>query len=339
MVMDGRCVASCYYVHDHMFGYELAYSSQSRNEWWICFNQIVTYGGIYYSSPTLASAIGNLISGNTFLIAVIFRFCGETRELFWFCGETRKLFWFCGETRDFGFCERPGCFGKSNRSFIETRRIKDSWLIGNQGTILGGYSRFQTMCCGMEKIDIGNLSSLGKLLGTIVAISGAMVFTLYQGPEILHMISSPDSPNQLLFSRTSDWVIGGLILVISGIICTLWNVLQSVTAREYPDQRTMVFFYCLFGMTQCIALSPFLDPNLNAWELQYDIGMIAVVLGAIGAMIVAAGFYTMTWGQSKEKNTTTVMIANTDEPGSSDQTTLFFQTEMNQNASLLFERS
>ncbi|PWA42919.1 hypothetical protein CTI12_AA539690 [Artemisia annua] len=111
------------------------------------------------------------------------------------------------------------------------------------------------MCCGMEKIDIGNLSSLGKLLGTIVAISGAMVFTLYQGPEILHMIPSPDSPNKLLFSRTSDWVIGGLILVISVIICTLWNVLQ------------------------CIALSPFLDPNLNAWELQYDIGMIAVVWG------------------------------------------------------------
>ncbi|PWA64408.1 Leucine-rich repeat-containing protein [Artemisia annua] len=41
----------------------------------------------------------------------------------------------------FWFCERPGCFGKSNRSFIENRRIKDSCLIGNQGTILGEYSR------------------------------------------------------------------------------------------------------------------------------------------------------------------------------------------------------
>ncbi|GKF84279.1 EamA domain, WAT1-related protein, partial [Tanacetum coccineum] len=78
----------------------------------------------------------------------------------------------------------------------------------------------------MEKIDIRNPCSLAKLFGTIVAISGAMVFTLYQGPEIFHMIPSPDSPNQLLFSRPSDWVIGGLILVIGGIIAALWNVLQ-----------------------------------------------------------------------------------------------------------------
>lgn len=39
----------------------------------ICFLQIFAYAGINYSSPTLATAMGNLIPGLTFLLAVTFR--------------------------------------------------------------------------------------------------------------------------------------------------------------------------------------------------------------------------------------------------------------------------
>ncbi|XP_071704058.1 WAT1-related protein At5g40240-like, partial [Rutidosis leptorrhynchoides] len=240
--------------------------------------QVLAYQGIYYSSPIMASAISNLMPANTFLIALIF---------------------------------------------------------------------------SMEKIDIRSSSSLAKLLGTIVAISGAMVFTFYQGPEIFKTIqSNPDSPNRLVLSQSSDWVFGGLILVIGGIVGALWNVLQTATAREYPDQRTMVFLFCLFGTIQCIVISPFLERDPSAWVLQPGIGMIAVVFGAvfsvafrstaitwclpkkgpvfvamfsplsiviavimgvtflgdslhlgsaIGATIVAAGFYTVMWGQAKPR--------------------------------------
>ncbi|KAJ0450621.1 hypothetical protein HanHA300_Chr15g0558301 [Helianthus annuus] len=131
----------------------------------------------------------------------------------------------------------------------------------------------------MEKIDIRSSSSLTKLLGTTIAISGAMLFTVYKGPEIFHMGRFPDSSNQLHLSRPSDWIFGGLILVIGGIFGAIWNVVQSATAREYPDQRTFVFFYCLFGTIQCIALSPFLEPNIDAWVLLSKTGMIAVVFG------------------------------------------------------------
>ncbi|MFS8017361.1 putative EamA domain-containing protein [Helianthus anomalus] len=39
----------------------------------ICLFQVLSYQGIYYSSPTMASAISNLSPGNTFLFAVAFR--------------------------------------------------------------------------------------------------------------------------------------------------------------------------------------------------------------------------------------------------------------------------
>ncbi|KAI3813159.1 hypothetical protein L1987_17876 [Smallanthus sonchifolius] len=264
----------------------------------ICLFQVLLYIGISYSSPTMASAIWNLGPGVTFLIAVIFR---------------------------------------------------------------------------MEKLDIRSSSSLAKLLGTMIAILGAMVFIFYQGPYIFHRIHSSDSPTLLLLSQPSKWVLGGLIITTGGFFGCMWSVLQTATSREYPDQQALVFFFCLFGTLQCIALSPLLERNRSAWVLQPGNGVTAVVLGAvcstvvhnnvvtwclrkkgplfvvmfsplsivisvimgvtflgdslylgsaIGATIIATGFYTVIWGQTKEKNKIMVVMGDdldvSDEPGSSD---------------------
>ncbi|XP_071704059.1 WAT1-related protein At5g40240-like [Rutidosis leptorrhynchoides] len=244
-----------------------------------CLSQVLSYAGIYYSSPTMSSAISNLNPAYTFLLAILFR---------------------------------------------------------------------------MESIDIRSSSSQAKLLGTIIAISGAMVFTLYQGPEIYHTNVSPDLTNRVPLSQQPlNRVFGGLLIAISGIFASMWNVSQTATVREYPDQQAVVFWYCLFGTIQCIALSPFLEPNPSAWVVQPGIEMLAIVYGgvystiirtigvtwclkkkgpvfvtmftplsiviavimgvtflgdshhlgsAIGAIIVAVRFYIVMWGHAKEKN-------------------------------------
>lgn len=40
-----------------------------------CTSQIMGYTGINYSSPTLASAVSNLVPAFTFILAILFRFC------------------------------------------------------------------------------------------------------------------------------------------------------------------------------------------------------------------------------------------------------------------------
>lgn len=47
-----------------------------------CTSQIMGYTGIIYSSPTLASAISNLVPAFTFILAVIFRFVTHLKRLF-----------------------------------------------------------------------------------------------------------------------------------------------------------------------------------------------------------------------------------------------------------------
>ncbi|GKB42792.1 EamA domain, WAT1-related protein [Tanacetum coccineum] len=148
--------------------------------------------------------------------------------------------------------------------------------------------------------------------------------------------------------------------------------IMTATIKEYPDQQTIVFFYCVFGMLQCIALSPFLEPKTSAWVVQPGIGMTAILYGevystiihntaitwclekkglvfvvmfaplqivfaiilgvtfrgdslhlrsAIGATIIAVGFYTVMWGQVKEKNKLVMDLITLEENGSSNPNT------------------
>ncbi|XP_071728014.1 WAT1-related protein At5g40240-like [Rutidosis leptorrhynchoides] len=242
----------------------------------IGFLQPLGYAGINYSSPTLSTALGNLIPAYTYLIAIIFR---------------------------------------------------------------------------MEKLDIRSSSSQAKSIGTFIAISGALLLTLYKGPEIIRIVSY-DSTKTIVSSQASNWILGGLLLAITGILLSTWHVLQTATIKEHPDEITMVFYVSCFGTIICAIFSLIIERNFDAWLLNSSYEIVAVVfagvfLGAfrnrvlvwclhkkgpvyvamfkplsmviavimgimflgdtlysgsvIGAMIIAAGFYAVVWGQANEK--------------------------------------
>ncbi|XVF16466.1 hypothetical protein REPUB_Repub10bG0033200 [Reevesia pubescens] len=240
--------------------------------------QIVYLAGVKYSSPTLSSALVNLIPIFTFLLAVIFR---------------------------------------------------------------------------MEKLEIRRSSSQAKALGAVVAVTGAFVVTLYKGPPVLMPPSPSNSPQQLLFSENSRWIIGGFLIVLVCLSSATWNVVQAATVKEYPDKMTIVFFFTFFITIQSLVFSLILERNPTAWKMKSSVEVAAVVFTAIfgslfriaihtwclqkkgpvyvamfkplgiviavvltviflgdtlylgsviGSVIIALGFYTVIWGQAKEKN-------------------------------------
>lgn len=243
----------------------------------ICLVQAVAFTGIKYSTPTLAAALGNLMPGFTFLLAIIFR---------------------------------------------------------------------------MEKLDIRKASSQAKSVGTIVAIIGASIMTLYKGPRVLGSnLPSDSSHHELVLSQESNWILGSLLITTTCIMSSGWNILQTDTVKKYPEHMTIVFFTCFFGSIQCAILTLALESNPKTWMVKPGIGMIAIVFSAIsgnvfrynvltwcldkkgplyvamfkplgmvisailgiifladplylgsviGAVIISAGFYSVLWGKAKE---------------------------------------
>ncbi|KAF8399294.1 hypothetical protein HHK36_015159 [Tetracentron sinense] len=258
-----------------------------------CLMQFCGYTGINYSSPILASAIGNLVPAFTFILAIIFRFCSLLIIVKW------VLLY-------------------SNESIIEINCVC--------------VKSFSSLTQRMEKLDLRNSSSQAKSMGTIVSISGAFIVTLYKGPPILLTPSASNSNQQLLLSQQSNWVIGGIFLATEYFLYPVWYVFQASIVKEYPVELFLVFFYNFFVAILSAIVSQIIKTNPSAWRVRPDIELIAIVysgpvyvamfkplaiviaivmgvmflgdtlyLGSVvGAIIISIGFYAVMWGKTKE---------------------------------------
>ncbi|KAK9684133.1 hypothetical protein RND81_10G188600 [Saponaria officinalis] len=135
----------------------------------------------------------------------------------------------------------------------------------------------------MEKLDIRYYSSQAKCLGTIIAISGAMVVTLYKGPALISL--KPCASYNKLFAQSSNWALGGLLLVVTSLLSATGNILQTATAKECPDEIVLVFFYSLFGTLLSALASVFLEKDPNAWKLHNRIEIIAITFAALSTTV------------------------------------------------------
>ncbi|GMH13366.1 hypothetical protein Nepgr_015207 [Nepenthes gracilis] len=164
-------------------------------------------------------------------------------------------------------------------------------LAAAMGNLIPVFTFSLAVILRMEKLDLRNISSQAKSLGTIIAISGALIATLYKGPPLLMAQTSSDSPH-LLFSQQSKWLIGCLLLTVTFLLLSIWNILQAATTKEYPDEVTIVFFYSLFGTIQSSFLSFILERTTSAWKLHNRIEIIAIVYGAVSVTVLRAGIIT-----------------------------------------------
>ncbi|KAL9458469.1 hypothetical protein AB3S75_007349 [Citrus x aurantiifolia] len=242
------------------------------------FFRILGNTGIAYSSPTLASMIGNLTPGFTFILAIIFR---------------------------------------------------------------------------MENLALRSLSTWAKIIGTVVAVSGAMLVVLYKGPTIISTASIPAQSLQWTRQSTqSRWVIGGLLLLMEHLLISVWYIIQTQTMKLYPAEFVVTLLYCLFATIISAPICFVGESNLSAWRLKPDIELASIVYSAffglsfitvvhtfglrmkgpvytaifkplsiaiaaimsfiflgeglhlgsvIGGVIICVGFYTVLWGKANDE--------------------------------------
>lgn len=76
----------------------------------------------------------------------------------------------------------------------------------------------------MEAMHIRRLTTQAKFIGTIVSIAGAIIMTLYQGPSIIS--SSSELSSKRLLGQSSNWVLGGILLIVDAIFASMYIITQ-----------------------------------------------------------------------------------------------------------------
>ncbi|PWA44394.1 eamA domain, WAT1-related protein [Artemisia annua] len=177
------------------------------------------------------------------------------------------------------------------------------------GNLIPAFTFLFSIIFRMEKFDVRKSTSQAKALGTIVAITGAFVMTFYQGPALFKTILGYDSHRNLLSSQESNWILGALLITITCICSSSWNVfqvifidsrffdplcrfsfylfifylilLQTATVKEYPDEVTVVFLFCCFGTIQSAIFTILLERNTGVWILDTRTEWVSIVF-AVG---------------------------------------------------------
>nr|GEV32739.1 WAT1-related protein At3g28050-like [Tanacetum cinerariifolium] len=160
------------------------------------------------------------------------------------------------------------------------------------GNLIPAFTFLFSIIFRMEKFDVRKSTSQAKALGTIVAITGAFVMTFYQGPALFKTLLGYDSHRNLLSSQESNWILGALLITITCICSSSWNVFQTATVKEYPDEVTVVFLFCCFGTIQSAIFTTLLERNTAVWILDTRTEWVSIVFAAIFGTAIRSSVIT-----------------------------------------------
>ncbi|XP_058760906.1 WAT1-related protein At4g08290-like [Vicia villosa] len=128
----------------------------------------------------------------------------------------------------------------------------------------------------IEQVNIKQIRSIAKVIGTIVTFAGALLMTIYKGPQI-HLFYSPNTSHHHAGSHDTQtvkhWVSGTLFILLG---CSAWSsffILQSITLKKYPAEMSLSTLICFVGALQSSAVALVAEHHSGAgvWALGWDL--------------------------------------------------------------------
>ncbi|XP_027354165.1 WAT1-related protein At4g08290-like [Abrus precatorius] len=127
----------------------------------------------------------------------------------------------------------------------------------------------------LERVNMKELRSLAKVIGTLVTFGGALLVTLYKGPQI-HLFYSPNKSHHQEASHSPEgirhWVSGTLFLLLGCVAWSSFFILQSLTLKRYPAEISLSSLICFVGALQAgvVALVATHHSGPQSWALGWD---------------------------------------------------------------------
>ncbi|XP_073285979.1 WAT1-related protein At1g43650 [Primulina huaijiensis] len=131
----------------------------------------------------------------------------------------------------------------------------------------------------VESLSVTRFHGIAKVVGTVISVSGAIVFALVKGPKINFMKwSSKDThdPASHLMSAKDKLVQGCLLMILANAAWAWWLVMQAPLVKRYPAKFRLALLQSLFSCIQSFVWAMAIERNLSSWKLQWDLNLFSV---------------------------------------------------------------
>lgn len=149
--------------------------------------------------------------------------------------------------------------------------------------LIPGFTFILAIIFGVERLDHGGLTMWAKIIGTGVSVLGAIIVTFYTGPAIItsHLTSIPP---QRLLGQSSDFILGGVLMLIDSVLAALFIIAQAVILKKYSAVLILMSAYCSIIAVLSLLASFILEHDLSAFSLQSKTRLLAILYaGCFGA--------------------------------------------------------
>ncbi|XVF09243.1 hypothetical protein REPUB_Repub07fG0075300 [Reevesia pubescens] len=246
----------------------------------ITLMQNCVFTGVSYSSPTLASALGNLVPALTFLIAVIFRM--EKLELRSSRSQIKILGTLVSISGALIMTLYKGVPILSPPAQLHSQPSPSTMLTTTNNWIIGGLF-VATACLSLSANIIGQAVILKGYPSEITLVSFYCLFGTIQCALVA--LIAERNPNA--------WKLSPDIELISVVYSALFGSAVTFAVVAWCIRRKGPVFVAMFKPLS-IAIAAFLGFIF--------LGETLYVGSIIGAAIIVSGFYGVIWAQSKEEN-------------------------------------
>ncbi|XP_010253282.1 PREDICTED: WAT1-related protein At2g39510-like [Nelumbo nucifera] len=136
----------------------------------------------------------------------------------------------------------------------------------------------------LEKVNIKNVRSQAKVVGTLVTVGGAMLMTLIKGPtmDLPWTKGTVNNTSQTGHPVQQD-PIKGALMIATGCFCwSCFIILQAITLKAYPAGLSLTALLCFMGTIEGAAVALAMQwGNTSSWAIHWDAKFLAAVYGGI----------------------------------------------------------
>ncbi|XVE55156.1 hypothetical protein DITRI_Ditri03aG0137400 [Diplodiscus trichospermus] len=159
------------------------------------------------------------------------------------------------------------------------------------------------VCLRVESISIKQSPGIAKVFGSVIGLSGALVYAFVKGPPIKFINWYPatqkQTPDSLIKSYSiGEWIKGSLFMLSANTAWSLWLVLQGRILKQYPAKIRLTALQCLFSCIQSTCWAIAAERNASAWKLGWDVHLLSVAY--CGVIVTGLTYWLQVWTIEKK---------------------------------------
>ncbi|XP_030477866.2 WAT1-related protein At4g28040 [Cannabis sativa] len=178
----------------------------------------------------------------------------------------------------------------NHNAFFQGLKLSSSSISTAMVNLMPAITFVMASLIGLEKVNVGSLRGIAKIIGTIMCIGGAIVMGLVKGPTLLN---SPQSSSSSSSIAPQNLLLGCLFLFICCCCWSFWIIMQVPISTICPDHSYTTLWMCFLATIQSAIFAVSIDHTKSeAWLLTSHLEIGSCIYAGI---VASLSFTLQTW--------------------------------------------